>query len=392
MVSKTYSAVVFVIACFLSSASGAAPAQHNEPVTAKWRVDIHAAIGGTPLPVVWGRIQEYKGRPRTSLWFTDNNTIVATFVTREGKGNPKVSRRDASDESLPLRLRAVFLDAATGKITNTTDWPSQSRYAAIVATRDGKFVAQTGDELTLYGSAFGALKKLKLPAQEKYDWQAYPSATGKNILFLSTKFHFLSTELRSGTWLWVETDSLQILHSWEDTQSGDVTISDGKIAMVACKWISSCEPKVEIKSLSTGWATIAQSDRRLVPHFVGEEMLFLTGNATSMIRTDGKIVFAEDGPSRVCFGASAFVSLDGQRLVVPTCRLEGQVAALDIGGHGVLKTILVYDVSLHAKSHTLEVKGQKIKDEMQFAMSPDGSKLAVLSNEFVQVFQLPDLP
>lgn len=168
-------------------------------------------------------------------------------------------------------------------------------------------------------------------------------------------------------------------------------ISDGKIAMVTCEWIASCEPKVEIKSLSTGWTAIARSDRRLVPQFVGEEMLLLTGNATSMIRTDGKVIFAEDGPSRVCFGASAFVSTDGQRLVLPTCRLEGKVAAFDIGGHGVLKTILVYDVLSHDKSYALEVKGPKIKDEMQFAMSPDGSKLAVLNRETVQVFQLPPL-
>lgn len=385
------STALFAIACFLSSATGAAVAQHNEPVTAKWRVDIRPAIGGTPLPVVWGRVQEFKGPPKTSLWFTDNNTLIATFVTREGKGNPKVSRRDASDETLPLRLRAVFLDAATGRITDTTDWPSQSRDAAIVATHDGKLVAQTGDELTLYSSSLGVLKKLKLPTQEKYDWRAHPSATGKHILFLSTKFAFSSAELKTGSWLWVETDSLQILQSWEDTQTGDVSISDGKIAMVACEWVFSCEPKVEIKSLSTGWATIAGSDRRLVPHFVGEEMLFLTGNATSMIRTDGKVVFAEDGPSQVCFGASAFVSTDGQRLVLPTCRLKGQVAAFDIGGHGVLKTILVYDVPSHAKSHTLEVKGPKIKDEIQFAISPDGSKLAVLNSETVQVFQLPPL-
>jgi hypothetical protein len=230
-----------------------------------------------------------------------------------------------------------------------------------------------------------------LPTQEKYDWRAHPSATGKHILFLSTKFAFSSAELKTGSWLWVETDSLQILQSWEDTQTGDVSISDGKIAMVACEWVFSCEPKVEIKSLSTGWTTIAQGDRWLVPQFVGEDMLFLTGNATSMIRTDGKAVFTENGPSRVCFGASAFVSTDGQRVVLPTCHVEGGVAALDIGGHGVLKTILIYDVSSHDKSFALEVKGPKTKHDMQFAMSPDGSKLAVLNSETVQVFQLPPL-
>jgi hypothetical protein len=37
----------------------------------------------------------------------------------------------------------------------------------------------------------------------------------------------------------------------------------------------------------------------------------------------------------------------------------------------------------------LDVKGAKIQDDIDFAISPDGSKIAILSNEFVQVFQLP---
>ncbi len=33
--------------------------------------------------MTFGHTGEYKDLPRTSLWFTDNDTIVATFVTRE---------------------------------------------------------------------------------------------------------------------------------------------------------------------------------------------------------------------------------------------------------------------------------------------------------------------
>ena len=343
--SKT-SAVLFAVACFLASASGSTAARHNETVTPKWRVNIRAAIGSTPLPVLFGPVQQYQGRPSTSLWFTDNNTIIATFVTRAGEGGPKLSRRDVLDPSLPVRLRAVLLDAATGKVTATTDWPSQSRHAAIVATHDGKFVAQTGHELTLYSSTPGVLKKLKLPSTKEYEWQAHPSHTGRNILFVSTG-------LSAGSWLWVETDTLQILHSWEDTHSAWVTISDDKIAMVTCAGIYTGEPKLQVRSLSTGWTTIAQSDRRLKPQFVGEDMLILTGNATSLIRIDGKIVFAEDGTPWKCSWSPAFVSNGGLRLVLPICREEGEIAALDISGHEVLKTILVYDLLSHEKSYAL---------------------------------------
>jgi hypothetical protein len=82
-------------------------------------------------------------------------------------------------------------------------------------------------------------------------------------------------------------------------------------------------------------------------------MLILTGNATSLIRIDGKIVFAEDGTPWKCSWSPAFVSNGGLRLVLPICREEGEIAALDISGHEVLKTILVYDLLSHEKSYAL---------------------------------------
>ena len=49
-----------------------------------------------------------------------------------------------------MRLRAIFLDADTGKIAAALAWPTESRIAGIVTTYEGKFVAQTGNDLTLY--------------------------------------------------------------------------------------------------------------------------------------------------------------------------------------------------------------------------------------------------
>lgn len=100
----TLLAVISVLTCFLNSGSAAAPQQRSteaghETVTLQWRTNLRSAIGSAPIWEDLGSSVESKARPRTSLWFTDNRTIVATFVTREG--NPSLSNRDASDATLP---------------------------------------------------------------------------------------------------------------------------------------------------------------------------------------------------------------------------------------------------------------------------------------------------
>lgn len=226
MALKIYLAATLLFTSFLSSAKEDVIPRPSALLPA-WRTDVRTAVGTTPLGVVWGRGREFKGRPIASLWFTDKNTIVATFVTREGKGPPKVSQRDAADNTLPLRLRAIFLDATTGKITAATDWPTQSRRSLIAATLGGRFVTQRGNELTLYDSDRKDLRTANLPSLDVGDWYSHPSPTGKNIVFFSE-------DLWKGSWIWVETDTLRVLGSGKDTSNGFVTISDEKMAMATC--------------------------------------------------------------------------------------------------------------------------------------------------------------
>ena len=88
-------------------------------------------------------------------------------------------------------------------------------------------------------------------------------------------------------------------------------------------------------------------------------------------------------------GSVAIPSASGQRFVIPFFQSRGKVAALDIGSHGELKTISVYDAPFHERSYRLEVKGPTIRELAQLTLSPDGSKLAILHGESVYLFQLP---
>jgi hypothetical protein len=57
----------------------------------------------------------------------------------------------------------------------------------------------------------------------------------------------------------------------------------------------------------------------------------------------------------------------------------------------VLKQVFVYDIDSHIKSKSLDVKGPKIQNDMQFAIS-DGTKLSIINDEFVEMFKLPSEP
>jgi hypothetical protein len=381
MVSKTF----LVVSLLLTSFHGNGPvlAAQTSSVEPVWHttlgVDFKARLG-----VVLGKSREYRFAPKTSVWFTNNDTIAVTFVMGGSADRPQLSHRaDLSNENSTLRLRALFIDAANGKITASPDWPCSSRYASIVAAYDGKFVTQTGIQLILYDHELNQLKKLRLPELKEYEWGALPSPTGRNILFVPT-------QLKGDSWLWVDAESLQMIRSWTETRSGYVAISDEKLAMITCIWSSECTPEVKIRSLSTDWETIMTGQKRMYLQFVDQDILFISGPTKKFIRMSGEIVYEDRNHTTEGCGRNLMLSTaDGRRLVIPNCETKGAIRSLDIGGNSILKSLLVYDLLSQVHEFNLNVKGPRIQGQMQFALSPDGSKLAVLNGETVQLFQLP---
>jgi hypothetical protein len=376
---------------------------NGQAISPEWRIDLRPAIRSSPVRPIATR-QESVGRPTSSLWFTNNDTVVATFVVHEEEGKPQVSRRDKLDNSMPLRLKAVFLDARTGKISATHDWPTDSRMARIVSVHDGKLVTLAKNELTLYSPDLAPIKSITLPAAS-FGWSARPSPSGKNILLSSADF-------REGPWIWVETDSLKIISSWEDSPTGLLSISDKNIATSTCWWGreckswnvngnggaacvetgSKCASRIQIRELPTKWKTIADGEEYQHPQFVNDEIIFLPGkNSGKLIGIDGKVILDEPKTDRSwgCWDTGVVPAANGRRFVIPNCLWKGAIASVDIGSHPVLKQIFVYDIGSRIQSKALDVKGPKIQNDMQFAISADGTKLAILNNEFVLVFNLP---
>jgi hypothetical protein len=373
-----------LVLCFLTSALGIAGTE-QQTIAPAWRTDLRGALGTSPVPVSFGHVGEHKGEPVTSLRFTDNDTVVATFVTREDE-RPSLSTR-GSDANLPLRLRGIFLNAAAGSIKGNSSWGSESTAAMIVAAHDGKFVTQSGSELTLYGPDLKVLRSVRLPQLPEYEWAGYPSPSGRNILFLSP---VLVDRREPRSWIWLETNTLQPLLSWKEPVEAPLTVADDKIAEVACafpphKYL----PRVQVRDFSGDWRVIATGSGYYGSQFINQDLLGVWGgDLLTLMVPDGKVI-----SSRNLKGAGVLVtSAGGERFVVPIFNVKGRVAALDISGHSLLKRLMLYDIPSHSWSYMLELKGANIRDVMKFALSPNGSRLAVLNNEVLYLFDLPPLP
>jgi len=67
--------------------------------------------------------------------------------------------------------------------------------------------------------------------------------------------------------------------------------------------------------------------------------------------------------------------------------------ALDLGGHDVLKKLVLYDAPFRGPSYVLDLKGPKINDLTTLAISPDGSRIAILNVEklTLELVELPPL-
>ena len=320
---------------------------------AKWQQDLRIRLASGALGLVMGEEHEYW--PHTTLQFTDSDTILVTFVTHNDKGVPSVATRDSSNEHSPLRLNAIFLDSATGRIRTKANWPTQTRLSGVIAAHGGKFVTRTGNELTLYGADLTPLRKTKLPTLREGDWGALSSPTGNSILFVPPS-HTV------GLWLWVDAETLEITHSWQDNHSGDLAISDNRIVMVTCTWLHNCEPKIAIRGLSSAWVTIGTPPDRhqMFPHFINEGAFFLSHPHLEVLGTDGGVMFVGGTERGGCEPWLYATSPGGSRFVIPTCDVKGRVPSLDLGGQMVLKQFVVHDASSGWKPRIVDVTGARI--------------------------------
>jgi hypothetical protein len=334
-------------------------------------------------------------RPKDD-WYATNARIV--FISAEtvvpawfSPNSPTVAVPSAGTrfQAPPQRLEALFLDAATGKVRNKKEWPTGSRRGDIIPAGAGRFIVTTADDgSTLYSPTFDPLLRFETGSTLSV------SPDGKTIL----------VKEKSGpppyTFRWIDLGSLQVLRTWEWKGPEDINLPGGKIGPICDDVMMLPFPREGflIRNLDGPWQLVRIWRWRWFPQFqfVSRELLAVwyrgleyNGESYfSLIRTDGAVLLDREFSTQ--FLRRPAISADGRRIALPILKAHGGSAFFDIGEKYSLSRIQVYDVPSRKWICTLSAKDAATKRLGGLGISPDGSLLALLSQDGVlRMFKIP---
>jgi hypothetical protein len=385
MLSGTFCTVVWALTCFRTSAETAQrPATELTP---SYRIDLRSTLMSAGVPQL-GTNEGVWTSART-LHFPNDRQLIATLVL-PAKKRPSLATRSEPGAGSSFRLSAAIIDASSGKVVATPEWPSDSRSAGVVAVNENGLVTLARNRLTLLASDLTVRKHLALPAPDSGPWWNYlTTQSGRHVLFVAGNVP------KDRPWLWLDTDRLEVVKSWQDASTGSGAVSDDLIVLSPANHRLPLEAKVP----GGDWRPVASVEAASL-QFVAPDLLYLNligrgereaGGGVFLMRTDGGQVSRLVPPHKGWGLGPAAVSRTGKRFAIVVGQTKGSHPLLDIGGHSVLRALLVFDPPFKMPCYTLLARGSKVTNPSA-TLSPDGRHLAVLGypDPILEVFELPN--
>jgi len=372
----------------------------DDPVAppVSFRLLWHAKLAPLGLRSDWANLVSGHSFTRTEydlVTFLDDDFLIVSFPVYEGRKPP--ARRI---------FRVVLLDARTGTALRTKDWLVLQRELGLQATRAGKLAVHTREKLELYSQAFEKIAEYPLPDIRRpvkwEDWEVHATPNRERLVVA----HFLDREL---TLDWLDSGTFVSEKHWH-APSGEFGLgadkdkdkirdaSNNRIAAVRVE-----SPVEEYGALAADCHVfVGDGDRplrkilerpRSCPvwgaggaQWANEEVLFLpTLQGFLLFDADGRELLAETmGKNELAYYGRA--SLNGRWFVVPIVQWKGGFDLLDIGPHLVLKRLQIYEISDELRVLRHSDAKLNTKNVVTFALSPDGTRLAIVRGSDIELY------
>jgi hypothetical protein len=327
---------------------------------------------------------------RAGLVYLDGERLIVHETDLVGGLSSPVS----PDVQSAFHLHAFVLDAHTGIVIDTKNWPTRSRESSI-AVSSGAILVRTGEVLRFFSKDFEPVADVTLAAPARGPAMSgvvkeiiSTSVTGKTILV-----NAYNQRLRTSNLMILDGQTLKKKFFWSESPPllNFYTVSDSQIAVVD-KSLTHLEAAgfgtgdrkpfgdLDGKACRNGlaapvWAT---EDSIMVPS-CRELLLVSAGSAPQILdkfanaeRHTRKIVVSQDGK----FAALVLDIVETKHRLF--AENEEKIVA---------KKMAVYSLALHKRILTIPVTPIPEVD-FDFAISPNGSQLAVLTDRRVSVYAI----
>lgn len=382
--------IVAALAAFLGFL-GSASAQGLTDQRPLWQIDGHKF--GLPESNI-SRESAKISVSRGSFSFQNNDTLVISWVT-PAEPLPHLPKRKKYSPlpAVPAHLHALFLDAKTGARLNEHEFPVPSFPAGLFISHSGKLLLRAGDSVRLYAWDFTLLKEVKFPypidlqsLNSAWDWGISPD--GHRIALYSAKD--LSSEIDV-----YDADELRLLDSWSlgkqewPPRLGNdfVLTTRGQSRRIFIKRTGRAPEPLEL-------SVMGPQKSGLVWPVNDNAITVMTGGQMAILNIDGKLLFTDTPPQQHFFSSLAATARDCGRFAAEIGRMRGlTIPGFDMYAFQSADQLRVYSLEKQGSIFAVKVKGTSpwIPKTVlnSFSLSPDGSLLAILTNDSVRIYKLP---
>jgi hypothetical protein len=343
--------------------------------------------------------QQPNNDPMAGVEFLSEDEVVVYTVCNTGE--PTLSRRDDPDAPSPNHLKAVVLDVATGVVKQRFDWPTHSRGAMVRATHAGDLLVVRDNLLEVLDPGGKALAALRIPKVSPADMTFVGLSPATDTVVVTESSERPDGKTVNGVAV-LDSKSLDPIAQFHD--DGDSwNIAATRTTAVRT---SESDSRVQLRELKDGnlakgdWKTVWPHSRTSIPRplFLSDsEFLFPAENSIQLLTVAGKAQDKLDCENAV----KAAVSRSGEFLAaacipinsVTDLILAGRRRVAGGGGYrpseeaGNPVTITVYEGPPFHR--IFDDFSASMGPGFDFALSPSGTRLAVVDRLALSVFNIP---
>jgi hypothetical protein len=292
----------------------------------------------------------------------------------------------------------VLLDALTGEERAKQDWSLSSSAVRYELVQNGNFLTCIDNKIRLFSGEFQLLREVELAPLGICSRLVYLAVCGVSPSRRSILVSSISRQERISEIL--DTRALTAISTANEDKSVTITaISDHWLVGLCGNPWEVCIRKVDGSWKAFRFAGPENQPTRVLgrAYFVNDETVLICRlNEMAVANVDGSVIFRVNLPKdRSCENSLPATSSEGGRFAMMENRQLGIDEFFDMGPFWTDDRILVYDVSEQRAVFAVKVNGasqwpSSRTHSNEFALSPDGKRLAVVSDGILNVYKLPD--
>ena len=375
------------------------PSQFSEPSPTKDRplltLDLHKLTGADRSVRDGDKAGATLG---SAVEFADSNLISWEWTTRD-EASLRLKVGTPIPPSRPVHHHAVLLSTMTGEKKSALDFYAHQYSGYSQAVGDGRILTCVEKKVRLFSSGFELLGEQDLPAANSCFF-IIPNSEHASVSPSRHSFLVSYSEGKGYPAVILDTNTLAVISQWhQDTPVSISSISDHWQAGV-------CQNPWEIcvRELGGSWHALNLKELENLPpirdlgspHFVSDDAIVICGlNQMAVAKVDGSVLLRVNLPKDRSFERSLpATSSDGSRFAVMENKHIHADPLCDMCTNEAEDRIVVYDISERRAVFALKVTGEGEQfwsrtHLNQFALSPDGDRLAVVSDGVLRIYKLP---